>query len=96
MMYIYHSSPLDRHRVTVVGQYVDGQFHYATARCGRHDHFARKKGVMIATGRLKKHKVVIIGGPSTDTPANFMKGANEIASYLQRHSKVDYYKEAKK
>jgi len=93
MLYIYHSSPLDKYRVTVVAQYnvEEGRFHYSTARCGRHDHFARKKGVLIATGRLRKHRVVVYGGTCTDTPANFMAGANLLASFLQKHSKVEHY-----
>lgn len=93
-MYIYHSSPLDKFRVTVVAKYENGQFKYATARCGRRDQFRRKKGIMIATGRLNKGKCWTIGGPCANTATAFMKGANELASYLQKHSHADSFKSA--
>lgn len=56
-MFRFYSNPSEaKTRVSVVGEYSEGVLKIAVARCSEKDHFVRKKGRMIAEGRLAKGK----------------------------------------
>lgn len=57
MIYRFYSKPDDKVRVSVVGKYDNGTLKIAAARCSSKDSFIRKKGKMIAEGRLQKGKL---------------------------------------
>jgi len=57
-MYRFYSEPNQPVRVTVVGLFVDGWLYTAVSRCSNKDNFIRKKGRMIAEGRLVKGKYI--------------------------------------
>lgn len=56
-MYRFYSSPYGTSRVSVVGNHENGVLQVAVARCSEKDNFIRKKGRMIAEGRLRKGKI---------------------------------------
>ena len=45
-------------RVTFVGTFSEGILKIAAARCSKKDQFARKKGFLIAQGRLNKNRLL--------------------------------------
>jgi hypothetical protein len=56
-MYRFYSNPANTRRVAVVGSHENGILKIAVAICSPRDQFRRKKGRMIAEGRLKANKV---------------------------------------
>ncbi len=57
-MYTYHSSTsTGNSRVTVCGEFTNGKLNLAVSRCSNADNFNRKRGRLIASGRLAKGKL---------------------------------------
>ena len=57
MLFRFYSSPNNTSRVSVVGIHENGVLKIAVSRSSEKDHFIRKKGRMIAEGRLAKGKI---------------------------------------
>ena len=77
-MYRFYSEPNQPVRVTVVGLFADGRLYTAVSRCSTKDNFIRKKGRMIAEGRLVKGKIYKSFEMSTCTSAEFVAVAKSI------------------
>lgn len=56
-MFRFYSSPQEATRVSIVAEHSEGVLKIAVARCSKKDNFFRKKGRLIAEGRLNKGKV---------------------------------------
>lgn len=56
-MYRFYSNPEQKVRVSVVGEFKNGILGLAVSRCSEKDTFIKKKGRMIAEGRLQKGKI---------------------------------------
>ena len=56
-MYHFYSNSTDGNRVSVAGQHSEGVLKLAVSRCSNKDNFVRKKGRLIAEGRLLKGKL---------------------------------------
>jgi len=77
-MYIFYSSPENKIRVTVVGDFDNGALKLAVSRNSKRDQFIRKKGRMIATGRFNKgyyYKIVMVPEQSSDV---FIEEAKKV------------------
>lgn len=57
MYYRFYSQSFQGSRVAVVGEIKGNTLSIAAARCSEKDNFIRKKGRMIAEGRLQKGKL---------------------------------------
>ena len=58
-MFRFYSNPANSRRVAVVGSHENGILKIAVAICSPKDQFRRKKGRMIAEGRLKANKLYL-------------------------------------
>ena len=56
MLRFYSNPQTNSTRVVVVGTHSEGMLNIAVARCSKKDNFIKKKGRMIAEGRLLKGK----------------------------------------
>ena len=77
-MFRFYSNPMQSNRVSVVGQYDNNILSIAVARCSNKDNFIRKKGRMIAEGRLRKGKVFLVRNMVTCSSSDFVNIAKEI------------------
>jgi len=57
-MFRFYSSPTSPVRVAIVGVFSEGSLKLAAARTSKKDQFIRKKGRLIAEGRLAKGKLL--------------------------------------
>lgn len=86
--FCYYSKHETPNRVTVVGEFKDGNFNFAVARCGSKDHFQKKHGRSLAIRRLEDgkiyHQVKGITEPSTRLFTIIAKGiAQEVSKNPQ-------------
>lgn len=70
-------------RVAVVGEHSEGVLKIAVSRCSTKDAFVRKKGRMIAEGRLQKGKLYSQEKIENCDVKTFVEKAKEIAEKLQ-------------
>lgn len=79
-MYRFYSSPNQGVRVSVVGDYTEGGYlEIAVARCSSKDPFVRKKGRLIAEGRLRKGRLHSVHSLPRCTSEDFVRIAKEVA-----------------
>lgn len=93
MIYRFYSNPIQyKARITVVGEWnkEETTFKFSVARCSEKDQFIRKKGRMIAEGRLKKDKIYltiknVVIKPTTEL---FVEYANKISSLVASRKNI--------
>lgn len=95
-MYTLHSKPGSPVRVTVVGKYQDGTLTLAVARCSKDDSFNRKKGRLIAKGRLKIGRYYEKFITPEPTGEEWIALAEPICEKLQNDHKVFHPEVSKK
>lgn len=76
-MYRFFSKP-GPNRVTVAGDFQNGVLRLAVSRSSKKDAFTRKKGAMIAEGRLRKGKTIAEIPMDTCNGQVFVQVASEI------------------
>jgi hypothetical protein len=86
-MFRFYSNP-EAVRVTVVGEHSDGEWRIAVARCSNKDNFHRKKGRMIAEGRLAKNKIYARVPSEDATSTNFVRMAKHFAEEVKLTKKI--------
>jgi hypothetical protein len=87
-MYRFYSNPAETNRVTVVGNYVDGNLSLAASRCSNKDQFMRKRGRTIAENRLEKGKVIVTLPIKDFTIKDFVENATELAYHVKKNPKI--------
>jgi hypothetical protein len=94
-LYRFYSKPKDtQNRVSVIGQFVDGNLQIAISRCSKRDNFIRKKGRLIAENRLKKGIIykIIPYKESNDDPKEkgnfFVTNAKQIAQEVANNPQL--------
>lgn len=88
-MYRFYSSPAEANsRVSVVGEHADGVLKIAVARCSSKDAFTRKKGRMIAEGRLAKGRYFKVIPIEKCDIIQFVEIAKETTIEVNRTKKV--------
>jgi hypothetical protein len=75
----YSNTEEGKPRITVVAEHSAGMLKVAVARCSNKDHFIRKKGRMIAEGRLAKDKLFTTVEMESCDIAAFVEVAKEVA-----------------
>lgn len=80
---VFHSKHTSNRapRVTIVGINDNGTMKFAAARCSKKDQFNRKKGRIIATGRLQTEKIVH-SAPIAQDPFPFYEIAKDLSSKI--------------
>ena len=81
-MFRFYSKDDVKNRVTVVGEHKDGLLKVAVARCSDLDRFDRKKGRMIAEGRLRVGKLILQERRENVSINDFIQLATHIESYV--------------
>ena len=69
-IYRFYSSAKNPNRIAVIGEYENGVLNIAVSRCSKDDIFLRKRGRVIAEGRLHKgrlHSIFHMEQPNTET-----------------------------
>ena len=88
-MFRFYSNPAEtRSRVSVVGEHSEGMLRVAVARCSEKDHFVRKKGRMIAEGRLAKNKTYDVIPMDSCDIQEFVKLAKEISKEVIKTKQI--------
>lgn len=79
-MFRFYSSPTNTRRVAVVGKHENGKLAIAVAVCSPKDNFRRKKGRMIAEGRLNAGKTYLEMQIANCTSEQFIGIASSISN----------------
>jgi hypothetical protein len=87
-MFRYYSIHTDPIRVTVVGEHSEGVLKIAVSRCSNKDNFYRKKGRLIAEGRLAKGKVFAYIPMEECNVPKFVDIATKLANEVKRTKKI--------
>jgi len=88
MTYRFYSSPAEKVRISVVGQYEEGILKIAVARCSKKDTFIRRKGRAIAEGRLFKNKLYTAVPMQACDIVAFVDVAKQVVAEVARTKKV--------
>lgn len=100
----FHTKGAQREaRYTIAGVVTEtGTMKLAAARCSEKDQFSRKKGRMIAQGRLACAKsdvcqrwTVTVGFEEDKTSESFLLGAQELIKHVEKEVETDRRKMAK-
>ena len=87
-MFRFYSNPQEKIRVSVVGEHSDGELRIAVARCSNKDNFYRKKGRMIAEGRLAKGKIYAHIPMEECDVSTFVRIASKLAEEVKKTKKI--------
>lgn len=87
-MYRFYSNPAENSRVSVVGQFNGNSLQIAVARCSKKDQFIRRKGRLIAEGRLEKGKLYSDIPMNECTSETFVKYASKICQEVSQTKQV--------
>jgi len=78
-MFRFYSRPGSTNRVAIAAEHSEGELKIAVARCSNNDSFNRKKGRMIAEGRLAKGKTFVTLPMESCSTKEFYEVATKIA-----------------
>lgn len=93
-MFRFYSNPTCKNRVTVVGTHSEGVLKIAVARCSKKDSFIKKKGRMIAEGRLAANKLHSLHQLDTCEVVDFVNIAKTISDEVT-NNKIVYNSDVK-
>ena len=88
----FYSRPQEtKVRVSIVGEYSEGVLKIAVARCSNKDNFHKKKGRMIAEGRLAKNKLFDIIKMQDCSIRKFVEIAKKISQTVANNPEAIYF-----
>ena len=85
-MFTFYSLSTDPERITVVGEHKEGVLKLAVSKCSLKDRFVRKKGRLIATGRLAKGITFATVAMENCDVKTFVAVAMEVIDKVQEFS----------